>query len=218
MDEPVYKISTKKQVDAKHYDLKKYVSKKRWNSFYHQIKEIVSLSPNSVLEVGVGANVVGIMLKNIIHCNYEVMDVDAELKPDHIGSILDMPFPDKKYDVIGCFQVLEHLPYDNFAKALSELFRVAKKAVIISLPDAGRVIKLHIPKICSRKLIRWPFTRLEEHEFNGQHYWEINKKGSEIKKIIETINEIGEKFDFSLKKEYRLWEQPYHHFFILKKI
>ncbi|MDR2490120.1 MAG: class I SAM-dependent methyltransferase [Spirochaetaceae bacterium] len=203
-----------KQVNAAHYDFAAYVSKARWNSFYHQIYEIITAEPQSVLEVGIGPGVIKAILKNIGNCIYESMDIDDELKPDHIGSILAMPFQNNQYDVIGCFQVLEHLPYENFERALSELLRVAKKAVIISLPDAERVLSLHIPKICHR-IFKWPLARKRIHTFDGEHYWEINKKGYGCNEIIKKIKCICKKHNYMLKKEYRVPENPYHHFFVL---
>ena len=204
-----------KQVTAAHYDFAKYVTKARWISFYHQVSEIITAEPDSVLEVGVGPGIIKSILKKTGHCTYESMDIDDELKPDYTGSILDMPFPNNQYDVVGCFQVLEHLPYDNFEKALSELLRVGKKSVIISLPDAGRVMYLDIPRICRHKMFNRPFARKRIHTFDGEHYWEINKKGYELHKIINTIKGIGKNYNFILTKEYRIYENPYHHFFVL---
>jgi ubiquinone/menaquinone biosynthesis C-methylase UbiE len=204
-----------KQVEATHYNFEEYISKGRWNSFYHQIDEIISRKPNSVLEIGIGSGFLGTVLKNVLHCNYESMDIDNELKPDYIGSILNMPFQNKQYDVIGCFEVLEHLPYEDFEKCLSELFRVANNAVIISLPDADKVVCLHISKICRFKMIKKPFAKTREHKFDGEHYWEINKKNYGINKIIKKMEEVSKEYKFILKKSYRVWENPYHHFFYI---
>lgn len=210
-----------KQVEKEHYDFKKYIDKGRWNSFYHQIDEIISFlseDNNSVLEVGVGSGVLREICKNILCFNYEAIDIDEELKPDHKGTVLEMPFADQRYDIVACFQVLEHLPYFNFEVALSELLRVARKGVIISLPNAKRVFHLHIPKILMHKLIEVPFSKIEEHQFNGEHYWEINKKGYEIRNICRKITEVSRMHNYELMNNYRVWGMPYHHFFILKKL
>jgi SAM-dependent methyltransferase len=198
-----------------------YVRKERWISYYHQINEIVLSTINasscqcSILEVGSLMNMLRVICKEMLHYNYESMDIMGTA--DHIGSVTEMPFPNEKYDIVVCFQTLEHLPFENFEKALSELFRVAKKSVIISLPDAGKYIKLHIPGICEMKLFKRPFSKAIKHEFNKKdcHYWEINKKGYEIKKIVEAIIRVGKKYNYRLDKSYRIWENPYHHFFIL---
>jgi len=210
-------MSTQKQVDKTHYGFGNYIFKDRWNSFYHQIDEIVKTEPNSILEIGVGAGISKCVLKDILHYHYESMDIDAELHPDYVGSILDMPFADNQYDVIGCFQVLEHLPFEDFEKALSELFRVANKAVILSLPDDGPSLQICVPRLIKKTLIQKPFATLKQHIFDGQHYWEINKKGYEIDKIKRKIEDIGGTYSFALEREYRVFENPYHHFFVLKK-
>lgn len=206
-----------KQVNKANYDFNKYVSKGRWNSFYHQINEIIKTEPDSILEIGVGTGISKCILKDILHYNYESMDIDEELNPDHTGSVLNIPFADRQYDVIGCFQVLEHLPFIDFEQALSELFRVSKKAVIISLPDAEQVIRIQIPRLIREKLFKKPFTKMKQHIFNGEHYWEINKKGYELNKITKKINNISNRFNFILDNEYRIIENPYHHFFVFKR-
>jgi ubiquinone/menaquinone biosynthesis C-methylase UbiE len=206
-----------KQVESAHYEFINYVNKERWDSFYYQITEILSIQAASVLEIGVGSGILGTILKKI-GCPYESMDIDAELHPDHIGSVLQMPFLDKTYDAVVCFQVLEHLPYDCFETALHELFRIAKKAVVISLPNSGRFWKysLYIPKVGSKNiLIRRPFAKKQNAVFTSEHYWEINQKGFELKVIRSTIENLAEKHCFVLKKDYSVWENPYHHFFKL---
>jgi len=108
--------------------------------------------------------------------------------------MLNMPFDDGSYDVVCCFQVLEHLPFEHFRPALDGLFRVARKAVILSLPDAKPAMQaiLYIPRILYKKIL-WtkPFIAPKSHTFDGEHYWEINKKGYPLNKIKDTINAGG---------------------------
>jgi len=51
------------------------------------------------------------------------------------------------------------------------------------------------------------------NNFDGQHYWEIGKAGYSLNKIINEIQKTG----FKVEKTYRIFENPYHRFFILKK-
>jgi len=190
-------LKTKKDY-GKFEKTKKYIHKERWISYYHQIDEIISANPDSVLEIGIFKGVLRTVLQNVYHCKYEAMDIDESSKPDYVGSVTDLPFAEGTYDVVACFEVLEHLPYEHFEKALSEIFRVAKKRAVISLPNAGAFGKPN-----------------KEHIFNGSHYWEINKIGFELEKIIATIKKIGYNYDFELVENYRISEYIYHHFFVL---
>ncbi len=44
-------------------------------------------------------------------------------------------FPDSSYDVVLCFDVLEHLELDNALKLVDEMKRIARKHVIIYTPE-----------------------------------------------------------------------------------
>jgi predicted SAM-dependent methyltransferase len=206
------------QVTSNHYRFEQYINNPRWCSFYHQIDEIISIKAESILEVGVGAGILGVILKKIGFL-YQSLDFDPNLHPDHVGSVLEMPFKDNSYDVIGCFEVLEHLPFEQFHIALNELFRVASKAVIISLPDSKPVwpLSFYIPGFHKQMKIflNRPQFKPHEHIFDGEHYWEINKEGYSINKIRNYIKDDAHKEGFSLTKEYRVWENPYHHFFVM---
>jgi len=205
----------KPQVKPNHYFNKSYDSKERFISYWHQINEIIKLNPKTVLEIGVGNGFVSKYLKER-KVNILTLDIDKRLNPDVVGSVLNMPFSDELFDVVACYEVLEHLPFENFSKALSEIFRVSKSYAILSLPDASRVycIYIHIPKIgIFKKLIPLPKLKPSVHKFDGEHYWEIGKAEYPLSKIINEVQKAG----FKVEKTYRVFENPYHRFFILRK-
>ncbi len=104
-----------------------------------------------------------------------------------MAQFLDLPLPDNEFDVVVCYETLEHLPYENFSKALLELKRVSKKYVIMSLPDVHKTWRyvIHIPRFkMIKKFIYIPVLKLPEHIFDGEHYWEIGKKGYDLKKLV----------------------------------
>ena len=61
-----------------------------------------------------------------------------------------------------------------------------------------------------------PLPRLKNptHKFDGEHYWKIGKAEYPLNKIINEIQKAG----FWVEKTYsRVFENPYHRFFILRK-
>ena len=205
----------KLQVEPDHYFDKSYDSKERIISYWYQAREIIELNPNKVLEIGIGNGFVSQYLKNR-KINVMTLDIDERLEPDIPGSILDIPFANGSFDTIASYELLEHMPYDDVKKALSEIHRVSQKYAIISLPDCTLAYRfcLSIPKIgMINKLIPVPRLKAPQHVFDGQHYWEIGKAGYPLNKIINDIQKTG----FDVERTYRLFENPYHRFFILKK-
>lgn len=203
-----------KQVTKSHYDFKKYMDKGRWISVWHQLDEVIKLAPKNVLEIGPGPG----LFKNVssnFGIHVETLDLDPELKPDHVGSATSLPFENESFDVTCAFQMLEHLPYSVSLQAFTEMVRVSKKAIIISLPDAQSVFRwqVWIPKLAAFDQLIPPIgSKPKKHEFDGEHYWEINKEGYLLDRIISDFSNICK-----IKKIYRVKENPYHRFFIFYK-
>jgi ubiquinone/menaquinone biosynthesis C-methylase UbiE len=109
------------------------------------VAEVVALTPQSFLDAGCGE---GFVARRIIEAVPEIaltgcdvssmaLEIAASANPEArfvAGSVVDLPFPDRSFDVVGCFEVLEHLPGDLPRRALSELARVARRAVVLSVP------------------------------------------------------------------------------------
>lgn len=212
INKPVYTEEQDHYSDASSYD-----SKARFCSYWHQIEEVLKLNPSKVIEIGIGNGFVTRYLRNK-SVDITTLDVSCNLKPDVAGSVLEIPFHSELFDVVACYEVLEHLPYNDFTKALKGLSRISKKNVIISLPDDTRVYKIDIvlPIIEPiKKLISRPFPRAVKHVYNDetQHYWEIGKKGFPLNRINHDITRSG----FNIIKSYRVFEFCYHRFFLLEK-
>ena len=202
-----------KQVNKNHYEFERYVWPDRFASYYYQLREILALRPKNLLEVGVGDGVVGNYIKRNTLISYQNIDIAADLNPDIVGSVLSMPYPDNSFDAVCAFEVLEHLPFEKFETALSELKRVSRKHILLSLPHFGPPVKflLKIPFLPEISFaFKIPFMR--KQVFNGQHHWEIGKRGYSPC----AIRNILEKY-FTVEKEFVPFENQYHHFYILKK-
>lgn len=201
------------QVDKSHYEFSKYAFEGRFVSYYWQLKEVLALEPSSVLEIGVGDRVFGDFLKNNTAVAYTSVDVAGDLKPDVVGSVLELPFADRSFDVVCAFEVLEHLPFEQFDTAVAELCRVARSHVVISLPHFGPMFSFSL-KIPFLPLLRFamklPFPK--KHHFNGEHYWEIGKRDYSVSRIRETLSRYG-----PIERDFVPFGSPYHHFFVLKK-
>lgn len=108
----------------------------------NRIMTIIQMIPNdvdSLLEIGCGDGRIINNLKNKYE-NIYGMDISNEaLKnvktPKIKGRIENIPFPDNSFDIVLCSEVLEHLPNTIYEKALKELQRVAKKYILISVPN-----------------------------------------------------------------------------------
>jgi ubiquinone/menaquinone biosynthesis C-methylase UbiE len=50
------------------------------------------------------------------------------------GSIKNIPYEENSFDIVSSLEVLEHLPIKSFETAISELQRVAKNYLLISVP------------------------------------------------------------------------------------
>lgn len=201
------------QVNKKHYSFTNYCQPDRWASYYYQLREILEQRPSSVLEVGVGDGVVKQYLLNNTNVTYKSLDIAEDLDPDIVGSVENIPLLDDSVDIVVAYEVLEHLPFEKFEKTLSELKRVSRNTVIISLPHFGPPVKFSfkipfLPEI--RFAFKIPFPK--KHVFNGEHYWEIGKRGYSVRKIRSLIKKC-----FIIQKEFIPFENQYHHFFILSR-
>lgn len=208
----------KKQVGKEHYHFSTYVDRGRWNSYYSQIEEITSANAGNVLEIGIGSGIIGDVLRKI-GTEYKTMDIDSDLEPDFIGSVLEIPFDEKSFDIVCAYQVLEHLPFKDFELALSEMMRVATKRIIISLPDVGKVVRLCIwlPRFGTKQIMIPIIMPKKEHTFDGEHYWVINRRNYSHRRIRDIIVFAAHKSMFALTKNYRLSENPSHRFFVLER-
>ena len=203
------------QVAKEHYSFGNYMSKGRWVSIWHQLDEVLRLRPRAVLEIGVGTGLFNTAARQL-GITVESIDIDPELRPDYVGSVLALPFLDQSYDVVVCFQVLEHLPFDRFGAAMSEIARVSSRHVVLSLPDAESVWRyaFHIPLLGERNVFfRRPRLTAPRHEFDGQHFWEINKAGYPLGRVLAVFDEQSLK----LQKTFRVAEYLNHRFFVLNR-
>ncbi len=121
------------------------------------VAEVVALSPHTFLDAGCGE---GFVARKVIDAipgirltgcdvSHAALEIAAAANPEATfvaGSVVDLPFPDHLFDVVGCFEVLEHLPGDLPRRALSELGRVARQAVVLSVP--------HEPLFCLANTVR----------------------------------------------------------------
>lgn len=202
------------QVNKEHYFNDEYNHKARWLSFFYQIKILRKIKASNVLEIGPGNGWVTRILGDM-GMQVTTVDIDKELRPDFVAGIDKLPFTDNAFDAVCAFEVLEHMPFEDFVSNLKEMSRVSSKYVVISLPDHRRILfhlLLKIPLI-NYKNIFIKIPSFKKHVFDGQHYWEIGKVGYSVAKVREAIEKSGLKIVDSFVPS----DAPSNHYFVLEK-
>jgi ubiquinone/menaquinone biosynthesis C-methylase UbiE len=194
-----------------------YNTMKRFSSYWTQIDETLrAAAPGSrVLEIGMGTGLTAWYLEK---AGLEVMTADllASRGPTVAADVRNLPFADGSFEAIVAFQILEHIPFDQFTPVLKEFARISRHGVIISLPDnsAKVTMALTMPKLGSINHVwRLPFYARKSASKGIGHQWEIGIKDFPVSRIVEAIEASGLK----LVRHYSLKENPYHYFFVLEK-
>jgi 2-polyprenyl-3-methyl-5-hydroxy-6-metoxy-1,4-benzoquinol methylase len=123
-----------------------FITRRLYDNFFNCIEIIVNSIPvlKNSLEVGCGVGFSSLRIKDMLpDSNFEISDVNEAFVKNMQAkgfpikviqeSVLSLDREDKSIDCIFLLEVLEHV--EDFEKALSELFRVSRAYIIISVPN-----------------------------------------------------------------------------------
>lgn len=200
------------QVTPDHYDFERYDDRERWMSYWHQLRVVLRARPASVLEIGPGS---GVFRSYLTHAGVDVktLDIDASRGVDYVADItrLDDTLPaGLTFDAICAFQVLEHLPFEDFETCLANIARRATSHVFISLPYRGLRVRWsfwwgdHHLTLGHKFMLPWKDKPIPEH------YWELGK-GMGARKITKILAR-----HFDVVERGFIPENPYHYLWCLK--
>ncbi len=206
-----------------HYYNRQYMRRERLLAYVDQISSITRYADNedTILEIGKGNGYLSHFLTTYLNHPVTTVDISPELEPHICADITSPDFELKHiYDIGLCFEVLEHLPWEEISPATQNLRRYVKKYAILSVPDTNFFIQ---PRLTVLGLRYRPFSSTlsiprwfrNKKTFGKNHLWEIGIYNGESRitprKLIREV--FGEE---SLIEHFRGREFPGHHFFVLK--
>lgn len=203
------------QVPKEHYFTRSYFNKERWISYWYQMEMAFKCSPRSLLEIGPGDRTVSETLRKR-GISVTTADIAEDLSPEVRASITKLPFGDRYFDAVLAAEVLEHIRFEDIPRALQEIYRVTKGFAFIGLPHAGAVFSfgLKLPFLRRFEFI-WKLSFFwKRHQFQGEHYWELGKRGFAVSRIKKLFKAQG----FAIREARLYADDPAHYFFILEKV
>ncbi|HZE87235.1 MAG TPA: class I SAM-dependent methyltransferase [Methylomirabilota bacterium] len=171
---------------------KNLISKFFLNNFYTVLlDELKNLHPQSILDAGCGE---GFFLTKLSHAKIgkklegieygdEAIKIGKKLHPTIIikkADIYKLPYRNNSFDVVVCTEVLEHLVHPE--KALLELKRVAKKYIVLSVPNE--------PLFTIQRVLRGKnILHLGAHPEHIQH-WSSSTFKKFVTKYVKVIDDM----------------------------
>ena len=188
---------------------KELESLEHWNYYWHQQKimqNLVLYRGEDFLEIGVGSGFSANYCRSK-GAKVTTLDIDQEKKPDIVANAVYYDFK-QKYDYLMAYEVLEHIPYNEFEIIVKKFRTFIKKYVFISLPRNERPIfslNLKLPKI---KPVGLEWKILNRKITTAAHHWELDYNGFSIKRVEQLFKESGltivEKLEYKSLRFYAL--------------
>jgi len=207
-----------------------YESFSLWLDYWYQMALLKETNPRNILEVGKGTGTLQTMMQKRGYV-FKTVDFAAQLSPDFVGTITNLPLKDNSFDTTCSFQVLEHISFKEVLTALKELKRVSKKYIVISVPYACFYLSFAFQPFYATFLdklfsilkitkgeplyfnISIPFFFLNKYGMIKEHQWELGRRNYPVKKLKKVFRELN----LEIVKEADRIFYPYHRFFLLKK-
>lgn len=164
-----------------------YYHPRFWQDTVKRIKDYYNLtSKNSVLDVGCGK---GFMLHDfkqllpeltvagIDISQYAIENAIEDMRPHvQVGNAINLPYPDKSFDLVISINTIHNLPLNQCKKALQEIVRVTRSHAFISV-DAWRneqekknLMKWNLTAQTYMHVHDWEKT-FDEVGYTGDYYW-----------------------------------------------
>ena len=181
-----------------------------WLTFFDQIAKriIEQFEPKTVLDAGCAWGFLveafrnrGVEAFGVDISEYAIQNIYPDIKPYcWLGSITE-PFP-KKYELITCIEVLEHMPQKEAEKAIENLCTHANEIVFSSTPfdyKEATHFNVHDPEYWAEQFARYGFYRDMEADLSCITSWAVRFVKTK-RTSIKLVREYERKF-WQLKKE-----------------
>lgn len=183
-------------------------SEEHWRLYWQQqalLEESLEVG-DTVLEIGPGS---GFATNYLRAKGIEVttVDIDEEKNPDIVANIVTYDFP-KSYDFVLAFEVFEHIPFEEFEKAIEKLSDKCRKEIIISVPKSEWVLfraQIRLPILKNRS---FELTLPKRESDEPHHFWEVGTDGVDLQKIDTVFRKNG----FLLEKRIKRFSRYFMRF------
>lgn len=174
----------------------KLESELHWRYYWHQ-QELISKyirKGDKILEIGVGSGFTSNYLKSK---GYDVttIDIDQNKQPDIVADIVNYEF-NQKFDHILAFEVFEHIPFEDFRKAIINISKNCTKNLFVSLPRNEKFWFRISADFKIFHLNNFQFATKRNKIISKHHHWEVDFKNYSKRNILN----IFEENNFSLLK------------------
>ena len=143
---------------------------------------------SSVLDVGCAKGfmlhdftqlIPGITVKGIDISNYAIENAIEDMRPHvQVGSAVELPFPDKSFDVVISITTVHNLERPEVIKSLKEIERVSRKGSFITVDayhDDTEKARMNAWNLTAKTILHVDEWRdlFEEAGYTGDYYWFI---------------------------------------------
>lgn len=153
----------------------KLESRKHWDYYWHQQKLMEGLvvpGRDEVLEIGVGSGFAANYMRSKGFA-VTTLDIDAEKKPDIVANVVSYEFQ-RKYAAIMAFEILEHIPFEEFQGIIGKVSTFTSGYAFVSLPRnvvSLLDVAIKVPRLRELRL-RLPVKRRKIG--TPAHHWEMD--------------------------------------------
>lgn len=182
-------------------------------SLSHQIEKIHKLRPKDVLEIGVGNGFTSSFLRK---AGYDIVtaDINPALEPDICAPLVELEshLDGRRFDLVVCCEVLEHMPFEMFPSNLAALKALGDR-LFMTLPNHRKYFGiggvLRIPRLKPVELSLHLSTRLTKR-LPSEHFWEVgHSRETSLSGILSIIKDKYKKVEYG-----NFSSKPYHRYFV----